>query len=125
MPSSPEKLALLDSVPDWGDWTRLTDWINQRQELESSWQAALTGGRNDSNWISLEWNEIATPTLPPFGYYSSPLWRKFVTAAYFADLCSYPAPDDQVSFERLLFVMHAFPQGFKVWFFAKTEILKY
>ena len=50
----------------------------------------------------------------PLGLYVQETWRKFALAAFLADLICYPLPADQVDFPRLLYVMHAFPAGFKV-----------
>jgi hypothetical protein len=51
-----------------------------------------------------------------FGRYGDAGWRRLVMATFAADLASYPAPVDQVNFERLAYVMHTFPSGFRVWF---------
>jgi len=45
-----------------------------------------------------------------------PLFKKFVLATFAADLICYPKLSDQVTFERLMMVMNAFPQGFRTWF---------
>ena len=65
--------------------------------------------------MPLEWRTIEQKPVYPFGLYASENWRKLVLAAFFADLISYPQLFSQVNFDRLLFVMHAFPQGFRTW----------
>ena len=42
-------------------------------------------------------------------------WRGLVGATFVADLACYAEPDDQVSFDRLIGAMRAYPQGFRVW----------
>jgi hypothetical protein len=42
-------------------------------------------------------------------------WRGLVGAAFVADLACYAEPADQVSFDRLVGAMRAYPQGFRVW----------
>ncbi len=49
-----------------------------------------------------------------FGRYEDSTWRKHVLATFMADLASYTEPASRVSFERLAYVMHAFPTGFRV-----------
>jgi hypothetical protein len=49
------------------------------------------------------------------GRYGQRRWRSFVLGTFLADLASYPAPVDQVGFERLAYVMAVFPRGFRLW----------
>jgi hypothetical protein len=42
-------------------------------------------------------------------------WRGLVGATFVADLACYAEPADQVSFDRLVGAMRAYPQGFRVW----------
>ncbi len=115
---------LLHSVPDWTELftspqsTGETPWIlTGRQAI----QRLKASNLNPSNTISLEWSQILesyalnSTESKNFGFYSSIQWRKFVLSTFFTDLVSYLNPIDQVTFDRLLFIMHRFPQGFRVW----------
>ena len=99
-------MQLLDFIPDFSSWDEAGDWIKKGQNLVVQ--------KNDKI-ASLEWNECQEKGSTSFGLYSSKAWRKFALATFLADLVSYPTPGDQVNFDRLLFVMHAFPEGFRVW----------
>lgn len=104
------KQPCLKAVPDFLDWSKALQWVQEGQKLLKE---PLHIHENDI--CSLEWSDIVLPSTPVFGLYPLENWRKFVLATYFADLVSYPNPIDQVNFERLVFVMHAFPQGFRTW----------
>lgn len=105
-------LSILDSVPDFTDWDQALVWMDEG--LKQVGTLAEMGSFLEEI-VSLEWSQIAQSAQVPFGLYSSLLWRKFVLAAFFADYASYSQSVDRVSFERLLFVMHTFPEGFRVW----------
>ena len=51
----------------------------------------------------------------PLGPFASPRWRKLALATWVADHACYPAPADRVDLGRLLHVLQAFPQGFRLW----------
>jgi hypothetical protein len=102
---------LLENVPDFFYWNEAIEWIKQGQKFIKNFSLEVL----EKEILSLEWSELQQKKEPPFGLYPSKKWRKFVLAAFFADITSYPKPVDQVNFERLLFVMHAFPQGFRIW----------
>ncbi len=105
---------LLSCVPDCTSWEKARMWLEQGRHgvphLDPTQEA-----------ISLEW-PVGT-TRPPdcFGLYADPNWRKFVLATFLADLVSYHVPADQVSFDRLLYVMHAFPEGFRTWWMQDAK----
>ncbi len=101
---APEEL--FRDVPDFCSWNEASAWIDAERSFspKAREQVAIT---------SFEWRDFAKEGC--FGYYQDPLWRKFVLAIFAADLISYPEVDDQVTFDRLLFVMHSFPQGFRLW----------
>lgn len=107
-----EDNKLLNYVPDFLDWDDAKRWINKGRKLiqQCSEKEILEG-----EVFSLDWSQIEQKREFPFGLYQSKHWRKFVLATFFADIVSYIQRIDQVSFERLLFVMHAFPQGFRTW----------
>lgn len=99
---------ILEKVPDFTSWDEALLWIQKGQQAARELDL-------ESEFISLEWSEIEQERAFPFGLYSSEKWRKFVLAVFLADLVSYSEPVDQVNFDRLLFIMHAFPQGFRTW----------
>jgi len=103
---------LLKHVPDFTLWKEAQDWIELGQEKikELTSQNVL-----NVPFAYFDGNQINELSQNPFGLYSSELWRKFVLAVFLADLVSYPKPSDRVNFERLLFVVHNFPQGFRTW----------
>ncbi len=97
----------LESIPEFSDFKNAHAWLKNALKTELPSKTAMT---------YVEWNDIAEQKDPLFGYYSVKNWQKFVLATYLADLISYDNPPDQVSFDRLAYVMHAFPQGFRTWF---------
>lgn len=103
---------LLDNIPDFIEWDKALQWMEEGQMLVGQ---TVKTKLSDAEILSLEWNQIEQRPEIPFGLYPSQLWRKFVLAAFLADYVSYSQTVDRVSFERLLFVMHAFPAGFRVW----------
>lgn len=107
-----EVAELLSAVPDFIEWDVAKRWINKgKKVIKQCSEEQITHGEI----FSLEWIQIAEKHEHPFGLYQSKTWRKFVLATFFADIVSYSLPIQQVNFERLLFVMHAFPQGFRTW----------
>lgn len=110
--SNTKEDKLLDQVPDFTDWDKTRRWINKgRKFIQSYSEKAFL----ESEIYSLEWNSIQEKSEFPFGLYSSKTWQKFVLATFCADIVSYTKRVDQVNFERLLYVMHAYPQGFRIW----------
>lgn len=103
---------VLKNIPDFTSWEKASYWVQAGQQMTEQFTKELVSG---SEFMSLEWGEIERKREFPFGLYASESWRKFVLATFLADLASYPIPGDQVNFDRLLFVMHAFPQGFRTW----------
>jgi hypothetical protein len=102
--------SLEQSTPDFGDFQALTLWLDEglQRLRELARPAALT--------LSVEPIEYAPKeTAGVWGRYGDSRFRKFVAAAFLADIASYPEPVDQVGFERLMYVMHVFPRGFRVW----------
>lgn len=107
--SNYSKHKLLESVPDFFQEDKILQWILEGKDRIENFCI-----RQDTEFLSLDWSEIAQEQKNLLGFYPLKNWRKFVLSVYFADIVSYPLVD-QVSFERLLFVMHTFPQGFKTW----------
>jgi hypothetical protein len=109
---------LMNSAVDFFDWTLAESWI---EEGKKQIKLFNTEKVDEKDICFFDWSENESGGGFPFGYYPSECWRKFVLAVFFADLISYENPVDQVNFERLLFVMHAFPQGFRVWGIKLTD----
>jgi hypothetical protein len=109
---------LLKSIPDFIAWSDAASWIkNCRQILDKMAPKDVA----EAEIMSLEWKDIEEKKDSVFGFYPLENWRKFVLATFAADLMSYEKPVDQVNFERLLFVMHAFPEGFRVWWIKVAD----
>lgn len=107
-----DKTEILKQVPDFTVWKEAENWLSQGQQIV---KGLIPEQTVELKFASLTWAEIAQNHALPFGLYASLNWRKFVLAVFLADLTSYSHPIDQVNFERLLFLMHAFPQGFRTW----------
>jgi hypothetical protein len=110
-----EDQGLLALVPDGASWTDAQAWLDEGlRELAAcaSGAAAAEGFRVTTT--------PEEPSAGSFGRYGNPLWRRAVLATFFADLASYRVPVDQVSFDRLAFVMHAFPRGFRTYWVRPT-----
>ena len=112
-------ISLLQSVPDFLDFRAAEAWIAQAQVLLQNLDPSTL---DESRISSMEWSDFDLNGLSGlngkralFGLYPLEVWRKFTLATFLADLLSYSKPVDQVNFDRLLFVMHGFPQGFRVW----------
>lgn len=102
----------LKTIPDFSCWEKARHWLQQSQEVIHNYEFNLLSPQET---FFLDYVEIQEPTEPLFRLFSSQNWRKFVLSTFLADLVSYPKLVDQVDFDRLLFVMHAFPQGFRIW----------
>ena len=57
----------------------------------------------------------STGASGPIGRDGDARWRGLVGATFAADLACYGDPSDQVSFDRLVDAMRAFPSGFRLW----------
>lgn len=106
-----DSLALLATIPDWSDWTHLERWA--QGTLDKVPQLLSEKVFNFSSIEGASIVDLCPVSL--FGRFASPAWRKFATAIFLADLACYTTSVDQVNFERLLFVLHTFPLGFRVW----------
>ena len=99
-----------DELASFSDWdalsARLASVVEQAREvaptraIEASFRAIEDAGESAPG---------------PLGRYADARFRGLVGATFVADLACYAAPGDQVSFERLLDAMRAFPRGFRVW----------
>ena len=105
---------LLDAIPDWNDFEQAARWIEEGKNhlLRPDFLS-----NPSAEYLLLAGESIHTPASPShtaFGAYQNKQWRKFVLAAYLADLLCYPQPIDQVEFDRLAFVMSVHPNGFRI-----------
>lgn len=116
-PSSEIARQLLKDVPDFLSWNKALEWMQEGQSLLENYRPREL---QESEIRSLEWDHSVQSTSP-FGLYPLKSWRKFVLSTYFSDVVSYPQPVDQVNFERLLFVMHTFPEGFRTWWIELAQ----
>lgn len=103
---------VLNAIPDLSCWDEALSWIHKGQQFVKQVDAEQL---LDAEFFSIEWSDIQQDAKYPLGLYASENWRKFVLAVFLADLVSYTNLVDQVNLDRLLFVMHAFPQGFRTW----------
>lgn len=98
------------------DLAAFSDWDVLRGQLigvvERARAAALTEAVAAS-FASIE--DEPADALGPLGRYADARFRGLVGATFAADLASYDAPADQVSFDRLLDAMRVFPRGFRLW----------
>jgi hypothetical protein len=110
---------ILASIPLSDDWTALEAWFAEgRQKLSRlTWDSRL-----EATLQAVEVGAHVRETGSVFGHHPNPDWRRLVLATFLADWACYPAPVDQASFERLLYVMHVFPAGFRLWW-VKSEQL--
>lgn len=95
--------ALLE-IP--GDWADADAWLEAR--LATLKHLALSASSMEPVLYEEESGDV-------FGRYGRRRWRSFVLGTFLADLACYPEPVDQVGFERLAYVVHVFPRGFRLW----------
>lgn len=106
------KESILRSIPDFYDEEEALRWIIKGKQLIQELDPSSIA---DDSISYLEWNGTNQKQDVLWGLYSSVKWRKIVLATFLADLVSYSEPADQVNFDRLLYVMHQFPTGFRTW----------
>ena len=99
-----------DEVVGFGDWdalpARLQGVIAQARDVALTAEIAA----------SFQAIEDAPALAPgPLGRCGDARFRALVGATFAADLACYAEPRDQVSFDRLLDAMRAFPRGFRLW----------
>jgi hypothetical protein len=104
-----DEAGLLANIPELSS-SDVVSWITQQSERARR-LAQLT--REDIRSIDGQRFEACTG---PLGCYGERAWRAFALTALVADWASYETPADRVDFARLLFVLHRFPRGFRVWF---------
>jgi hypothetical protein len=67
-------------------------------------------------FLPVELADFAPADQSAFGLYPFADLQRFILALFAADLGCYVAKVDQVNFERLVYVVHSYPQGFRLWF---------
>lgn len=112
------EIKLLETVPDFSSWDTALLWLEQGRKQVSNY---IPKNVSSNEMVSMDWSDVEQKSQSPLGMYSVENWRKFVLATFLADLVSYENPVDQVSFDRLLFVMHAFPKGFRTWWVKLSD----
>src|SRR6185436_17684320 len=91
---------ILASVPSPDAFPALEAWFAERRELLAR---LCPTPELEATLCSLDVGALVGPPRRPFGHHADPLFRKLVVAALLADWACYPAPADQVAFERLLY----------------------
>ena len=107
--------AQLYALPDWSDWTALSNWLANRLDALRGETARDLAHQADSVFCIAGEDVAASCASSPFGRYAASAWRSFASAIFCADLGCYDTAADQVNFERLLFVLHAYCEGFRLW----------
>lgn len=99
-----------DELASFSDWdalsARLASVVEQVREVEPT-------GAIEASFGAIE--DAEESALGPLGRVADARFRGFVGATFVADLACFAAPGDQVSFDRLLDAMRAFPRGFRLW----------
>jgi len=99
-----------EELAGYGDWdalsARLAGVIERARGVAPSEEIA-------ASFASIADAPLATPG--PLGRCGDARFRALVGATFAADLACYAEPRDQVSFDRLLDAMRAFPHGFRLW----------
>jgi hypothetical protein len=110
-PSATEEPGELAGFSDWDALpARLAGVIDRARGAMPSEEIAATFAA-----IEGEGEGERDAILGPLGRCGDSRFRALVGATFAADLACYPAPGDQVSFDRLLDAMRAFPRGFRLW----------
>jgi hypothetical protein len=91
-----------------GDWSAAAGWLEARL-------AALKSAAPSAAAVEPVVHDEEEESGGILGRYGQRRWRSFVLGTFLADLACYPAAADQVGFERLAYVMHVFPRGFRLW----------
>jgi hypothetical protein len=101
---------MLLAVPGAGDAPAVEAWLDARRAFLRDLRPS------DAGAASVEpLTHTAAAPPGPLGRHADPRWRAFVLGTFLADLASYPEPVDQVDLARLLYLMHVFPRGFRLW----------
>ncbi len=102
----------LAGVPDWTDGTAAERWLAQSLRAV----AALPSITTDDAFASTAGSTLGLPGPPgAIGRLGEERWRRFALATFAADLACYLTAEDRVGFDRLLYVLDGFPDGFRVW----------
>ena len=58
---------------------------------------------------------VDTSAAGPMGHYESPRWVRAVAGMLAVDWACYDDPVERMGFERLAYMAHVFPRGFRLW----------
>lgn len=95
-----------------GDWSAAAGWLDAGL---AALRALAPSGALAACVEPVVFEEEEKESGGALGRYGQRRWRSFVLGTFLADLACYPAEVDQVGFERLAYVMHVFPRGFRLW----------
>ena len=108
-PSATEEPGELAIFSDWDALpARIAGVVDQARGAMPSEATAAT-------FTAIEGERESEARLGPLGRCGDARFRALVGATFVADLACYLEPGDQVSFDRLLDAMRAFPRGFRLW----------
>jgi hypothetical protein len=106
----PEPAELFARVPDFCDGERFEPWLS----ASLSALGRIVRPPDGAPCVAVDGAALGPAPGGALGWFGSPAWRRLVGATLLADWASYPLPAHRVSFERLAFVMNAFPEGFRI-----------
>jgi hypothetical protein len=104
-------LALLQSVPDLNDWAGVSAWVERT--LDKIVKCDFATAADSFQMVTFPGDAMIDPVLGPYG---SADWRRFALSVFLADWACYTHPADRGDFARLMSIVAAFPQGFRVYF---------
>lgn len=84
-----------------------THKLNEEISVQQHWLGQIDTMKSTS------YTQTCEPTL--VGCYNHFGWRNHVMSVLVADWACYETPVDRVDLNRLLYVAHVFPRGFRVW----------
>jgi hypothetical protein len=95
-------------IPDLQDWSSVSQFVDERLDHIL---------RTDFTQKPLQAVTYTAPAHadPVLGVYGDEAWRRFALGIFIADWASYTAPADRGDFARMLSVIAAFPQGFRLY----------
>jgi hypothetical protein len=113
---SDDARSILAGIPDWRDWSAAERWLTATVVVARTMDPA-EGSVAEPIFTSVGLSDLALARPPSlFGLYPSPDMQRFLLGIFAADLGCYLPKVDQVSFQRLVYVVHSYPEGFRLWF---------
>lgn len=104
--------SFLEAVPDWGHDDGASAWL--RRTFDSARQLAPCGAEAADDFT--EFRDLGLRAAAgPLGWHAVSSWRRFTLGLFAADLACYETSGDQVTFDRLSYVVSRFPEGFRLW----------